>query len=202
MPHQATLTKTRLENLAASLAAIAGILDDLNDTFAPPFIQPVSKTIVSIVNLIQNVKQNKKDCARLLEDIHQVLYAIIDLHIKSEAMGSLSPTMTMYIGKFMKTLHKIYTYIEAQQDGSKIKQLFRNNSMNNLLKDCYVELEETTQIFGVRTGAIVFEDIGEMKATAEAKHKELLELISTMSESNITTDGYSVHLGANELKNR
>ncbi|KAJ6470510.1 hypothetical protein C8R45DRAFT_937418 [Mycena sanguinolenta] len=148
-----------------------------------------------------HMKQNKKTCAELLENVQQVLFAIINLHIKSEAAGSLSPAMTEHVGGFMKTLHKIYVYIEAQQDRNKLKQLFRNIEMNNLVKDCYAELDEAKTIFNVDTAGAVFKDIGEMKEAAETKHKELLESISTMSETNMTTDGLSIHLGADELKN-
>ncbi|KAJ6447882.1 hypothetical protein C8R45DRAFT_948293 [Mycena sanguinolenta] len=145
MPRQPTMTKIRLENLADCLAPTITILNELDDAFGPPFVQAISKTIASLLNLIQvlsfpvekilathqiyqTVKRNKKECAQLREAVHQVLYAIINLHIKSEAAGSLAPTVT-------ETLHKIYAYVEAQQDGNKIKQLFCNIDMNNLLKD-------------------------------------------------------------------
>ncbi|KAJ6452123.1 hypothetical protein C8R45DRAFT_1113235 [Mycena sanguinolenta] len=80
MPYQSTLTDVRLENLA-------------------PYLVPI--TTESLINLLQTVKQNKKECVQLVENIFQVLHAIISLHIKSEASGSLSPAMTDYVGKFM-----------------------------------------------------------------------------------------------------
>jgi hypothetical protein len=36
------------------------------------------------------------------EHIHQVLYAIVEFHIKSEAAGSLAPSVLAHIGKFME----------------------------------------------------------------------------------------------------
>ncbi|KAJ6470468.1 hypothetical protein C8R45DRAFT_1166124 [Mycena sanguinolenta] len=206
MPRQPTVTEICLENLTACLTSAVTLLNELNDAFAPSFVQPISNTVASLLKLVQNIKQNKKECAELLENIHQVLFAIINLHIKSEAAGSLSPAMTEHVGRFMKTLHKIYIYIEAQQDRNKLKQLFRNIEMNNLVKGCRAELNEAKTIFEVGPTLVgidgaIFKDIQEIKKTAEAKHKELLELISTMSETNTTTDGSSVHLGANELKN-
>ncbi|KAJ6492174.1 hypothetical protein C8R45DRAFT_928480 [Mycena sanguinolenta] len=107
--------------------------------------------------------------------------------------------MTDHVGKFMKTLHKIYTYIESQQDSNKIRHLFHTISMNNLVKDCYRELDETTK--KVNTGGTILKDIREMQKEAEIKHAELLELISSLSETNTTTDGSSVHFGASELRN-
>jgi hypothetical protein len=49
---------------------------------------------------IQNVKRNRDECIGLMENIHHILYAIVDLHINSETAGSLPPTTLNHIGKF------------------------------------------------------------------------------------------------------
>ncbi|KAJ6477738.1 hypothetical protein C8R45DRAFT_1157671 [Mycena sanguinolenta] len=201
MPRHPTVTEVQLEDIADCLQHTLEILKDLNNPFAPPFVGPISSTVASLVQCIKNVKQNKKECAQLLENINQVLHTIINLHIRSEVAGSLSPAVTEHVGKFMESLHKIYAYVGAQQDGNKIKQLFRYNRANNLLRDCYAELDKAYKVFEVGTGTTLFKDIGEMKRLAEIKQEELLELISAMSESNTTTDSSSVYLGDNEMKN-
>ena len=48
-----------------------------------------------------------------------------------------------------RTLHKIYTFVEAQQQGNKITHLFRNNEMNKLLQDCHAGLKQAQEMFGV-----------------------------------------------------
>ncbi|KAJ6477746.1 P-loop containing nucleoside triphosphate hydrolase protein, partial [Mycena sanguinolenta] len=200
MPRQPTVTEIRLENLAACLVPTLEVLNELSDAFDPPFVQPISNAVASLLMCVQNVKRNKKECARLLENTNEVLYAILNLHIKSEVAGTLPPAMTEHVGKFMITLHKIFTYVQAQQDGNKIRKLFQYNETNNLLKDCDAELDQAKKVFEVGTGSALFKDIREMKRAAEIKHKELLELISTMSETNTTTDGSSLYMDANELK--
>jgi hypothetical protein len=37
-----------------------------------------------------------------MENIHDVVYAIINLHLKSEPVGSLPPAMLDSLGKFME----------------------------------------------------------------------------------------------------
>jgi hypothetical protein len=37
-----------------------------------------------------------------MENIHQILYAIINLHLKSETVGSLAPTMLNTLADFMR----------------------------------------------------------------------------------------------------
>ncbi|KAJ7822019.1 hypothetical protein B0H14DRAFT_2598820 [Mycena olivaceomarginata] len=135
MPHQPTATELHIQIITSGLAAAVTLLDELNDAFGPPFIQPISKTILLLIDVTQNAKRNKNECARLMENIHQTLYAIINLHLKSETVGSLAPVMLNNLANFMGTLHKIYTFVEAQQDGNKLKHLFHHNEMNNLLRD-------------------------------------------------------------------
>ncbi|KAJ7368844.1 hypothetical protein DFH08DRAFT_762954 [Mycena albidolilacea] len=136
-----------------------------------------------------------------MENIHQVLYAIINLYLESETAGSLDPAMLDHIGKFMGTLRKIYTFIEAQQDRNKIKYLFRNNEMQNLLKDCHMGLDQAVEVFAINTRPAIANDIGEMKKMAKTMHEELVELIQTLSDTSTSSDRSSVYLGTNDLKN-
>jgi hypothetical protein len=46
-------------------------------------------------------------------------------------------------------LHKVYTYIEAQQEKSRIKQFFRQGEMSTLLKDCKNGLNQALEVFEV-----------------------------------------------------
>jgi hypothetical protein len=48
-----------------------------------------------------------------------------------------------------RTLHKIYTFVEAQQDGNKIKRFFRHSEMTALLKDCKSGLDRALEVFKV-----------------------------------------------------
>ncbi|KAJ7825777.1 hypothetical protein B0H14DRAFT_3145182 [Mycena olivaceomarginata] len=97
--------------------------------------------------MVQNVKRNKDECAQLMENIHPVLYAIINLHLKAETVESPSPEMLHNLGNFMETLHKIYTFLEGQQDGNRIKYLFRNNEVQKLFRDCHAGLDQACGSF-------------------------------------------------------
>jgi hypothetical protein len=52
----------------------------------------------------QTVKQNKKDCADLLEKTHDLLNAIILVYIKSDTGTDLPPIVLKHIGKFTEYL--------------------------------------------------------------------------------------------------
>jgi hypothetical protein len=46
------------------------------------------------------VKKNKEECIKLMEHVHELLCAIVNLHIKSETPGSLSPATLNDVGNF------------------------------------------------------------------------------------------------------
>ncbi|KAJ7828472.1 P-loop containing nucleoside triphosphate hydrolase protein, partial [Mycena olivaceomarginata] len=202
MPRRPTSTGIHLDHLISHLTPTVNLLNELNDLFSSPFIQPIVNTLMTLTDVAKNVKRNKSECARLLENVHQVLYAIINLHIKSETTGLLPPSMMDHIGTFMETLHKIYRFIEAQQEGNKIKQLFRINETNTLLKACHAGLDQAFDVFRIVTGTTVFNGLSEMNKATTTMHEQLLKLIPSSNTSTIS-DGSSVHayLSTAELRN-
>ncbi|KAF8144526.1 hypothetical protein K438DRAFT_1992774 [Mycena galopus ATCC 62051] len=97
-----TGTKAHLDQITTCLTLALPLLKELNDAFGPPFVQPMVNTIQSLINLVQNVKQNKSECAQLMENIHHILYAVVELYIKSETVALLPPSMLDNIGKFVE----------------------------------------------------------------------------------------------------
>ncbi|KAJ7921182.1 hypothetical protein B0H13DRAFT_2318751 [Mycena leptocephala] len=179
MPGQPT-AETRLKKIAAYLTPAVTLLNELNDAFGSSFVHQISQTTLSVINAIENVKRNRDECIHLIENIHHIFYAIVTLHIRSNIAGSLPPATLDHIGKFTETLHKIHIFVEAQQDGSKIKYFFRQGEMNTLLKDCYSGLNEAFEVFKIKITS--FNGVDEMKRKTEEIHNELLELISTLSD--------------------
>ena len=53
MPRLPTVTEIRLENVADCLAPTVEVLNELNDAFAPPFVQPISNTVSSLRKCVQ-----------------------------------------------------------------------------------------------------------------------------------------------------
>ncbi|KAJ7820048.1 hypothetical protein B0H13DRAFT_1921438 [Mycena leptocephala] len=89
------------------------------------------------------------------------------VHIKSDTGGELPPSVLNHIGKFTETLHKIHTFVEAQQVGSKVKNFFRKVHTANIMSD-----------------------ITKMQEVAENRHKEVLNMIEALSDTT-SSDGAS-----------
>ncbi|KAJ6535105.1 hypothetical protein B0H19DRAFT_1080501 [Mycena capillaripes] len=141
-----------------------------------PFLKATTCTIQSLLESAETIRQNKAECTPLMEQTREVLDAIIGLHIKSDTTGELSPKVLNDIGKFTETLHKIYVFVEAQQDRNPIKQFFRHGEMNKLVKDSVSRLDDL---------AIVEEE-------AKKTHQEVLDLIDSFSDGTNSDRGSSI----------
>ncbi|KAF8156160.1 hypothetical protein K438DRAFT_1777586 [Mycena galopus ATCC 62051] len=202
MPRYPAVAEIQLDHIATCLTLAPPLLKEVNDAFGPPFVQSITNTIETLINFVQNIKQNKSQCAHLMENIHEILLAIVNLYVKSETAGSVPLVILDNIGKFMETLHKIYTFIEMQQEGNKIKQLLQNNETKKLLKEWQEGLAQAKEFFGIQTQAQTLSDIRHFKDTADVMHKKLIELIETLSDSVTMSERSSpkiFHGGEQEL---
>ncbi|KAJ7734818.1 hypothetical protein B0H16DRAFT_150823 [Mycena metata] len=156
MPHQPTITEIRLKNISTCVAITANTLDVLLNTLKIPAIEAIFNTTQSLLKMMETIKQDKNNCAELMEYIHRLLNTIIGIH----------------------------TFIEAQQSGSKVKKFFRQGELNALLKDCKVGLQQGLAFFQIRTTTDVLVDVSEMQNQAQLRHEEVLNIIETMSTSD------------------
>ncbi|KAJ7456179.1 P-loop containing nucleoside triphosphate hydrolase protein [Mycena latifolia] len=160
MPFQPTPAKIRLNDIIDSLKAALTTLDVVSEGLRAPFLELISNVTRSLLAVVQ-----------MLEQIHELLHAIIYVHVTSDTGGKLSPKMIDNLGRFTETLHKIHAFVEAVQEKSKIKQFFR---------------QAIPQIQAVT----VFSDMEAMQQNAQTMHQEVLELISALSDGG-TSDSRS-----------
>ncbi|KAJ6545890.1 hypothetical protein DFH09DRAFT_1282094 [Mycena vulgaris] len=196
MPPQPIATEIRLNNILKCCTIAVDSLEVLAKTFKSPFLEPISNTAKSLLTAVQTVRQNKSDCAQLLEETYGLLCAIVSLHMEPEAGQDMSPSMLNDLGKFTDTLYKIHTFVEAQQDKSKIRHFFRQGEMNRLFKDCNLGLQEALDDFKVKWfGVSYVQDINllteviVMQKFAEERHQEVLELIEAFSDGTASDKG-------------
>ncbi|KAJ7444338.1 hypothetical protein FB451DRAFT_1189666 [Mycena latifolia] len=152
MPTQPTLTQIRFNNIVTCLDAAVATLEAMARSLETPFLEAISTTIRSLLITVETINQNRKDCTQMLEQIHQLL-----------------------------TLHKIHTFVEAQQEKSRIKQFFRQGEMNTLLKACQEGLHDALEVFKLHN-VHALSDIAGMQQHAHKTHQEVLELISVLSD--------------------
>ncbi|KAJ7457460.1 hypothetical protein FB451DRAFT_1142703 [Mycena latifolia] len=191
MPLPPTAAQSRLNNIVTSLNPAVITLDVMMESLETPFLRPISITLHSLMIAVQTIQRNHDECAKMLEQIHELLYAIIWVHVKSDTGGELSPMMLDNLGRFTETLHKIYTFVEAEGEKSKIKQFFRHGEMKTLLKACNTGLEQVSEGFKIQ-GVTVLSNVADMQQHTERTHQEVLELISALSEGGTSEGGSSI----------
>ncbi|KAJ7896980.1 hypothetical protein B0H13DRAFT_1884747 [Mycena leptocephala] len=182
-------TQIRLNNIISCLTITANTLEILDGSLKSPFLEAISNTTQSLLKNMEMVKQNKNECTQLLEQTYELLNTILMVHITSDMGGELPPNVLKHIGKFTETLHKIHIFIEAQQNGNKLKNFFHQGEMSTLLKDCRAGLQQGFEMFRI-TMVNHIKDIAEMQEDAEKRHKEVLDMIEALSNTT-SSDGAS-----------
>ncbi|KAJ7032102.1 hypothetical protein C8F04DRAFT_1235566 [Mycena alexandri] len=147
MPRQLTITEIHLKNISTCVAITANTPDILVNTLKISALAAILNTTQSLLKMVETIKQDKDDCAELMEHIDKLLNAIIGVYLKSDTGAELPPSILNQITTFTETLHKIHTFVEAQQSGSKVKKIFRQGELNALLKNCKAELQQGLAFF-------------------------------------------------------
>ncbi|KAJ7136205.1 hypothetical protein C8R46DRAFT_1322361 [Mycena filopes] len=188
-------TETRLNNISKSLTVTTHTLELLTETLKFSGLEAISNTTQSLAKLILTIKQNKEDCAELMEHTSQLLAAVVDVYLKSDNGGEdLAPSVLNQIGNLTTTLHKIHAFIEAQQTGNKFKIFFRQGELGALLKSCKADLQRLIAKEKIQITTVNI--LADMQARAEAKHQEVLNLIETLSSSDSASSISKMYSGS------
>ncbi|KAJ7744879.1 hypothetical protein B0H16DRAFT_1857055, partial [Mycena metata] len=193
MPSQQTVTRVRLANISTCVTITVNTLNILVNTLEIYGLEAMVNATQSLLKMIQTIKQNKNECAELMEQTHVILNRIIGVYIKSDTGLELPPSMLNEIANFTQTLHKIHTFVEAQQSGSKVKKLFRQGELSGLLKDCKAGLQQGLVFFHMKSWNMM-STAREMEEQAQMTHQELLNMIEAISSSDsasLTSQIYS-----------
>ncbi|KAJ7746060.1 hypothetical protein B0H16DRAFT_1855454 [Mycena metata] len=174
MSHQPTIPKIRLNHISTCLTITGSSLQLLVDTFKTSGLEAILNTIESLVKLAETIKQNKNSCNELMEQAHRVLIAITGLYVKSDTGGEMAPSVLNHLANFTQTLHKIHTFVEAQQGRSK-------GEMGALLRGCKAELQQAFDFFQITN---IITGVKEMQEHVQARHQEVLNIIETLSISD------------------
>ncbi|KAJ6549958.1 hypothetical protein B0H19DRAFT_1073853 [Mycena capillaripes] len=120
MPVASTFAQTRLNNIRLCLTGAVDSLELLANSANLLFLKPIAITARTLLTSVevnsedrwsayipltvyqQSVRHNKNECTQLMDHIHEVLYGIVELHIKSDTGGDLPPKTLENIAQFTK----------------------------------------------------------------------------------------------------
>ncbi|KAJ7749222.1 hypothetical protein B0H16DRAFT_892977 [Mycena metata] len=218
MPRQPTIVEVRLDNISTCATITVNTLDVLANALKIYGLEAIINTTQSLLKMVQTIKQDRNECAELMEQTHNILSAIIGVYIKSDTGMELPPSTLNEIANFTETLHKIHTFIEAQQSGSKVKKFFRQGELSRLLKDCKAGLQQGIKFFQVETLHIqadrpptqgglqikssdIMSTAREMEEQAQIRHQEVLNTIETISSSDSASSISKMYSGSDASSN-
>ncbi|KAF8201225.1 hypothetical protein K438DRAFT_1758513 [Mycena galopus ATCC 62051] len=172
MPHQAAVAQIRLNNITICLSAALRTLELLSESLNTPFLIPISGTTRALLICAQTIKQNKNDCTQLLEHTHNLLNAIIMVHIASDTGREMSPTILKQIGKFTEYLTL--------------------GEMSRLLKDCRTGLQQGLNFFKIENMNLLT-NIENLQQEAEHRHQQVLNMIELLSDATGSENASSIN---------
>ncbi|KAJ7170238.1 hypothetical protein C8R43DRAFT_944763 [Mycena crocata] len=143
---------TPVSNIIKYATLAATTTRDIASSGQVPFLASAASLSLSIVRSVELLKSNKTEFLRLVEQIHEILCAIVDLYSRSHMNGILPPTLLYNIAQFARTLQKIYTFLDAQQGMGKLKRIIKQADTNSQLNSCKSELETVQERFTASTG--------------------------------------------------
>ncbi|KAJ7891120.1 hypothetical protein B0H13DRAFT_2276953 [Mycena leptocephala] len=162
MPPQPNVTQVRLNNITTCLNLTICTLETLASSLKSPLLMAMANTTQSLLKNMQ-----------------------------SDTGGELPPSVLTHIGKFTETLHKIHTFVEVQQNGSRVKKFFHQGEMSTLLKDCKAGLQQGFEFFQVSM-VNHMKDITQMQEDAEKRNAEVLAMIEALSDTTSSDRSSSV----------
>ncbi|KAF7324045.1 ATPase-AAA-core domain-containing protein [Mycena kentingensis (nom. inval.)] len=172
---------TQLTKLAGCLAAALDTLHVLADNLNTPFLHPISSTVRSLLKTIENVKHRVPECVQLMNKTLDMLYLVIALHFKTDIPGELPPDIFEPLGAFTVILHKIFTFVDAQQARSRTPSFLRHFESALLLKDCRSGIRTVIQQFQLPPAQLANE-IERLRADADITHRRVMELVQSAND--------------------
>ncbi|KAJ7218194.1 hypothetical protein C8J57DRAFT_1598276 [Mycena rebaudengoi] len=182
-------TTANFKNLIQYTTLAATTAKNIGETTQVPFLCSTAALCLSILKCIETTRSNKEDHAEIMEQIHEILCIIVQLHSTSDIKGVL-PTALLYdIAKFTEALQKLFMVLNGQQKGTlgKIKGLFRQPEAGERLERCKQELSRMVGLFKAQVTGSTLSQMGQMKKDAKEQHEELVALLekdSTLTGSD------------------
>ncbi|KAJ7245853.1 P-loop containing nucleoside triphosphate hydrolase protein [Mycena rebaudengoi] len=175
-------TTTNFKNLIEYTTLAATTAQKIAETAKVPFLGSTTALSLSILKYIE-IKQ-KEEYVEIMEQIHESLCIIIQLHSTSEIKGVLPRALLYDIARFTQTLEKVFTALNGQQKGTlaKIKGLFQQPEAAERLEKCKQELSKIIELFKAQVTGSTLSQMGQMKKDAKEQHEKLVALLKTHSD--------------------
>lgn len=153
----------------------AGLLSSISGSMDLKNVQIVASSAALLFDTVQGVRNNKQACLQLLERVHQIVRALINLCGDANArVGGLAPMMARAVDGLIETLTKVHAFLQAQASHGLFARILRRFEMQEQLNQCADALQQALDVFGVQTDLITNAALGSLRRAAATRHDEVL----------------------------
>ncbi|KAF7300176.1 hypothetical protein MKEN_01341200 [Mycena kentingensis (nom. inval.)] len=174
-------TETRLSQVGTGLHGISETFQVLSQSLHTPFLAAISLAAAALASSVQAIRQNRRDCAELLEHTYVVLNALVPLYVNTDTRGELPPKILSSMGQFAETLHIVRNFVEAQQDTGRLRKIFRQGEMGSLLKHAKTGLQAALEAFQVNAVHSMHQ-LAQMENDTAEMHQSVLDFVAALSD--------------------
>ncbi|KAJ7471433.1 hypothetical protein B0H11DRAFT_2039968 [Mycena galericulata] len=183
-------SRFKAENVLQNATVAAGALRNMSESSQVPFLSSVSAISFAILSVVQSVKVNKDQCMLMIEQIHELLWSIVDVCVNLKTGDFLPPSTLNNIGHFARTLQKILSFVEDMVKMGTLKRFFRQGENAQQLKECKEGLQHALHVFAVQHAVGATAALAGFRIDDSARHEHLLQLIAAQA-SQVFSDNVS-----------
>ncbi|KAJ7257688.1 P-loop containing nucleoside triphosphate hydrolase protein, partial [Mycena rebaudengoi] len=170
-------SKARIQDVFQFVIDTATTVRNISAAATVPFLGGVATMTLSIVEVIKTLKSSQDEAAEIMEQIHEILVAVIVVYETTKINGVLPPAILSEIAKLVETLRKIHVYFKAKQGMGKLKRLLNLTENGNEMKACKAELDQMLDTFRIQTRMSAASAIFLMRKDISQMHQEMMDFI-------------------------
>ncbi|KAF7347260.1 hypothetical protein MVEN_01481100 [Mycena venus] len=143
-------------------------------------VQIVASSCAVLFDTVQTVRTNRTQTRMMLERVHQIVRALINLCGDAQRNGEggpgvgLAPGMARAIEIFTETLTTMHTVLQEQASAGLFSRIIRNAEMKGQLADCDEGLQHALDVFSVKTGLLTHAALGGARKSSKDRHEEIV----------------------------
>ncbi|KAF7324191.1 hypothetical protein MKEN_00642000 [Mycena kentingensis (nom. inval.)] len=157
------------------------LLQSVGESMNQEKLAIVAASCALLFSTVDTVRTNKTQCMQLLERVHQIVRAIINL--SGDAGRFMNPMMGRAIEQFSGTLTELHGLLRTQATYGLFQRILRHNEIQEALKNCSDALEQALDVFTVQTSLITNSAMGTLRKNSANRHEELLRALGRGAET-------------------
>nr|GAT50497.1 predicted protein [Mycena chlorophos] len=190
-PTASTTTDVRLTRVGLGLRSAGEAFQLLSLSVHTPFLGAISTGTAALAGCVKTIRQNKRECVELLEQSYIVLNALLPLYLNADTKSEVSPAVMASVGRLSETLYIVHSFVEAQQEGSRFRKLFRQGELSGLLKNAKAGLQAALDVFKVSIANSISQ-VAALQAEAEEMHQRVLDYVAMLTDDGASEGRPSV----------